>query len=69
VIDCLRLNLLNMNNLSTNFKQNYVYTLKCELFRYEDEIIDTGVDFIDDVLSGSSGSGISTISLGMQYKN
>ena len=47
---------------------NYVYTLKCELFRYEDEIIDTGVDFIDDILSGSSGSGISTISLGITQK-
>jgi len=47
---------------------NYVYTLKCELFRYEDEVIDTGVDFIDDILSGSSGSGISTISLGAVQK-
>jgi hypothetical protein len=26
----------------------YVYSLKCELFRYQDEIIDTGYDFIDD---------------------
>jgi hypothetical protein len=49
-------------------QKNYVYTLKCELFRYEDEVIDTGVDFIDDVLSGSSGSGISTISLGAVQK-
>ena len=49
-------------------QKNYVYTLKCELFRYEDEVIDTGVDFIDDVLSGSSGSGISTISLGIVQK-
>tara|TARA_S200002703_G_scaffold27820_1_gene23775 strand:+ start:29928 stop:31406 length:1479 start_codon:yes stop_codon:yes gene_type:complete len=29
-------------------KKNYVYKLKCELFRYEDEVIDTGVDKIDD---------------------
>jgi hypothetical protein len=29
-------------------QKNYVYELRCELFRYEDEIIDTGVDFIDD---------------------
>jgi hypothetical protein len=29
-------------------QQNYVYTLKCELFRYEDEDIDTSIDFIDD---------------------
>ena len=49
-------------------QKNYVYTLKCELFRYEDEVIDTGVDFIDDVLSGSSGSDISTISLGIVQK-
>ena len=29
-------------------KKNYVYELKCELFRLEDEVIDTGVDTIDD---------------------
>jgi hypothetical protein len=29
-------------------KKNYVYVLKCELFRYEDEIIDTGISNIDD---------------------
>ena len=29
-------------------KKNYVYTLTCELFRYEDELIDTGIDTIDD---------------------
>lgn len=28
-------------------KKNYVYTLTCELFRYEDEIIDTSIDKID----------------------
>jgi hypothetical protein len=27
---------------------NYVYQLRCELFRYQDELIDTGYDFIDD---------------------
>ncbi len=32
-------------------QKNYTYQLKCELFRYEDEIIDTGVDEIDDTLS------------------
>jgi len=31
-------------------KKNYVYTLTCELFRYEDEVVDTGVDKIDDNL-------------------
>jgi len=29
-------------------KKNYVYELKCELFRLEDEVIDTGVETIDD---------------------
>jgi hypothetical protein len=29
-------------------QKNYVYELTCELFRYEDEILDTGVDEIDD---------------------
>ena len=33
----------------------YTYQLKCELFRYEDEIIDTGIDDIDDNISGSVG--------------
>lgn len=31
-------------------KKNYVYTLTCELFRYEDEVVVTGVDQIDDNL-------------------
>ncbi len=29
-------------------QKTYVYTLRCELFRYEDEIIDTGINVIDD---------------------
>jgi hypothetical protein len=29
-------------------KENYVYELRCELFRYGDEVLDTGVNFIDD---------------------
>ena len=29
-------------------QKTYVYNLKCELFRYQDELIDTGIDFIDD---------------------
>ena len=29
-------------------QKTYVYELRCELFRYEDEIIDTGIDEIDD---------------------
>ena len=33
-------------------QKNYVYVLKCELFRYEDEVINTGIDDIDDALEG-----------------
>ena len=40
-------------------QKTYVYTLKCELFRYEDEIIDTGVSEIDDVLTGDEADGTS----------
>ena len=29
-------------------QKNYVYQLTCELFRYEDEVIDTDIDIIDD---------------------
>jgi len=29
-------------------QKTYVYELKCELFRYEDEVIDTSIDEIDD---------------------
>jgi hypothetical protein len=35
-------------------RKNYVYELRCELFRYENEIINTGIDFIDN----PDGSGI-----------
>lgn len=33
-------------------QKTYVYTLKCELFRYEDEVIDTSIDEIDDTIIG-----------------
>ena len=36
-------------------QKGYVYTLKCELFRYENEVIDTGVDEIDDAIQGTLG--------------
>ena len=55
-------------------QKNYVYTLRCELYRYGiDEVIDTGISEIDDELvgdnliggtggaSGTSEDGISTI--------
>jgi hypothetical protein len=29
-------------------RENYVYELKCELFRYGDELLDTGFEYIDD---------------------
>jgi hypothetical protein len=38
-------------------QKNYVYQLKCELFRYEDEVINTGIEDIDDNISGTSDSG------------
>ena len=43
----LRLSLLSTNNLFINSK-TYTYQPRCELFRYEDEVIDTGVSFVDD---------------------
>jgi len=39
---------------------NTSYDLRCELFRYEDEVIDTGIGEIDDTLSGSSTNTSST---------
>lgn len=29
-------------------RKNYVYELRCELFRYQNEVIDTGIDYIDN---------------------
>ena len=31
-------------------QKNYVYQLRCELFRYEDEVLDTNVDEIDELI-------------------
>ena len=48
-------------------QNTYVYELRCELFRYEDEVIATGVEEIDNELvgdnlaDGESEDGISTI--------
>ena len=52
-------------------QKNYVYELRCELFRIGDEVLDTGVDEIDDVLIGKesdglSEDGISTVVAGSQ---
>jgi hypothetical protein len=35
----------------------YTYQLRCELFRYEDEVIDTGIEDIDDNISGTDSEG------------
>ena len=29
-------------------RENYVYELRCEIFEYADEVIDTGIEDIDD---------------------
>ena len=42
-------------------QKNYVYLLKCELFRYEDEIIDTNIDEIDNILIGEEDDSIISI--------
>ena len=31
-------------------QKNYVYELRCELFRYEEEVVDVGIDDIDDTV-------------------
>ena len=38
-------------------QKTYIYELRCELFRYEDEVIDTGIAEIDDELTGDSATG------------
>ena len=38
-------------------QKNYVYELRCELYRIGDEVIDTGIDEIDDVLTGGEYDG------------
>ena len=44
-------------------EKNYVYQLRCELFRYEDEVIDTGVENIDDELQEISTGYTQTLTL------
>lgn len=34
-------------------QKTYVYNLRCELFRYQDEVIETGFEFIDDNIKDS----------------
>jgi hypothetical protein len=50
-------------------QKTYIYQLKCELFRYEDEVIDTGIEYIDDNVENDGyiqtltmvGSGITAV--------
>tara|TARA_R100000027_G_scaffold59842_1_gene50312 strand:+ start:89 stop:2644 length:2556 start_codon:yes stop_codon:yes gene_type:complete len=38
-------------------QKTYVYELRCELYRVGDEVIDTGIEEIDDVLTGGESDG------------
>jgi hypothetical protein len=42
----------------------YTYQLRCELFRYEDEIIDTNIDDIDNLISGDDQYDIEKVPVG-----
>lgn len=42
-------------------QKTYVYTLTCELFRYEDEIIDTSIEEIDDSINIDSNLQVLTL--------
>ena len=36
-------------------EKNYVYQLRCELYRYEDEVIDISIEDVDDEVEISTG--------------
>jgi len=42
----------------------YTYELRCELFRYEDELVDTGIGFIDDNISGEDATNQDQVAVG-----
>ena len=42
----------------------YTYELRCELFRYEDELIDTGIGHIDDNISGGDATNLDQVAVG-----
>jgi len=44
-------------------QKNYTYELRCELFRYEDELIDTGIEEIDDNITGSTTEDTSSVGI------
>ena len=43
---------------------SYTYQLRCELFRYEDEIIDTDVEDIDNLISGDDANNEEQVPVG-----
>jgi len=42
----------------------YTYQLRCELFRYEDELIDTDIDEIDELISGDGTNNLENVGTG-----
>jgi hypothetical protein len=42
----------------------YTYELRCELFRYEDELIDTSIDEIDGIISGNDSTDSEKVPVG-----
>ena len=45
-------------------QKNYVYQLTCELFRYEDELIDTNIDEIDELIGGNDSTDSDKVPVG-----
>lgn len=42
----------------------YTYQLRCELFRYEDEVIDTGIDDVDEIIGGTDSTDSDRVPVG-----
>lgn len=42
----------------------YTYQLRCELFRYEDEVIDTGIDEVDELIGGNESTDSDRVPVG-----
>lgn len=42
----------------------YTYQLRCELFRYEDEIIDTSINEIDELIGGNDSTDLDNVPVG-----
>jgi hypothetical protein len=43
---------------------SYTYQLRCELFRYEDEVIDTSIDEIDELIGGNDSTDSDKVPVG-----